>query len=488
MKAEFLTFLAVLALSSCLKRPISEPCAVLNTDSSELVIASEDKESGFLTDTLLVTSNRSWTLETVYNPESGQTDWITLEQDFPEQENIGHVSVSRAIPLIFTNNRYNRSRSANLVFHFDGRSHTVNVVQGGITYRMETSVAEINDISDVESIQSFHLDTNVPWQVSVQAGATADVEVLTPSGDGPADISVKVGDNDDDVAKEAVIVIGAVQGFDISPVKVTLRQKSHTPFLSIDRGRSRTSVCPISSVDTVFFSTNAEWTARLEDASEGISLTRDYGTKRDSCIIVDFGTNCGSQATGSVRSARLVIEAGGLSEEIAISQEYWWRVGLVFHNGSGLTPAASWPLLSPLAAADIPGSSSKAVHKGELVTASLRGNTDMTLSIYATSGIYRNSNSGLVIKGNTGDYIAFSPVVDRKLVAVCVASGTTSFRMELTDNSGTVVDGGQYKSQGWTPDVPQYWMLSGTAVSTGYRWSFVSNTTVMIHSMEYFFK
>lgn len=479
--------LMVLA-TSCLERQFSEAEAAFSSDRTDIAVKSEDSEAGFVSDTLIVTANRSWTAEVVYDDASGQKDWISIGKDFTQHENIGNVSDTRIIPVAFSNNRYDMPRAAKIAFHYEGRCHYVNLAQGGITYRLVPSVTEINDITDVENVQTFSLDTNIPWKISIQEGSTADVEVLTPSGEGPAEISVLVKGNLDFSGKEAVLVIEADQGFVFAPVTVTLRQRECTPFLFIDRDRSKEEILPIESIDSVFFSTNGNWTAHLENASEGITLGQTSGSNKELGLEVKFGENFGKEKTGVSKSATVVIESNGLREEITITQKYWWQVKLVFHNGSSLTSSSSWPFLSPMSASELPSSSSKATYKAVLKTAPLRNYEGMSISIFATSGMWRNSSQGFDVKGGVGDYIEISGAEGMTLVGAAVTSGAAYFRMEMTDVQGKAVTGGEYKSSGWKVDVRQSWVLSGTQPSTPYRWTFSVAATSMIHSLEYFYQ
>lgn len=482
------TVLVALSTASCLERQFSEVDAAFSSDRTDVKVDSEDPLIGFLTDTLKITSNRSWTAEIAYDAASGQTDWISIEDDFSQHENIGNITDTRCVPIEIENNRYDTPRSAEIVFHYEGHRHSVNLVQGGLTYRMIPSVTEINNILDIESTQTFFLDSNIPWTIRVKEGSTADVEVLTPSGTGSAEISVLVKDNLDFITKDAVLMIEAAEGFDFNPVTVTLHQRECTPYLEIDRERSRTEILPLESVDTVFFSTNGDWEAHLEDVSGDITLDKTSGSNKEWSLVVNFGKNLGKEAVGSTKTATVIIESNGIREEIIISQKYWMHVELVFHNGSSLTASAKWPLLESLSTANLPASSTKPAYKGELVSAPMRDYPDITLSILATSGMWRNSNQGFNIKGAVGDYIEISAISGKSLMAVAVTVGTSSFNMSLTDVNGVVVEGGECITSGWKVHVPQYWMLTGTQPSTPYRWTFSTAATSMIHILEFFYQ
>lgn len=480
--------LALLSAASCLERKITEAEASFSADRVNINVASENKDKGFVADTLTITANRSWTAEISYDAASGQSGWVSIDPKYLEHENIGRSSDIKLIPIVFNNNRYNTTRTACISFHYEGQHYDVNVSQGGITYRLQPSVTEINDISDVENIQKFSLDANIPWIVRVREGATADVEVLTPTGEGPSEIQILVKDNKDFIQKDAVLVIEGGEGFQCEPVTVSLNQCECTPYLNIDTERSLGEIVPLVATDTVFFSTNGDWIAHLENASDGISLEKTSGTNKENFVVVNFGENFGSEKTGSAKTATIVLESNGLSDEITVTQKYWWQVKLVFHNGTSLTSSSAWPLLAPLSTSDLPASSSKAAFKGELKTAPLRNYEGISLSIFMTSGMWRNSNQGFDVKGNTGDYVEISAVEGMTLAGVAVTVGAAYFRMELADAAGNAVKGGEYKASGWATHERQYWILSGTQPSTAYRWAFATNSTSMLHILEYFYK
>ena len=146
------------------------------------------------------------------------------------------------------------------------------------------------------------------------------------------------------------------------------------------------------------------------------------------------------------------------------------EVGFEVSDGQNLV--SPWPFSSP----ETKNVSSSWGTGG--ASASFKGTrTDFTVSdggyiftIYAETGIARNSMAGVLFGPEAGSYIEFPAIEGMKLSTVEIRSGSTSTsgKPAVTDTEGNVLSGGDAHTFSGRGDTYK-WTVTGTAANTAYR-------------------
>lgn len=267
---------------------------------------------------------------------------------------------------------------------------------------------------------------------------------------------------------------------------VHIIQSAPAPRITIDRERTATSLSPDEERLTVYFGTNGDWTASLEDSSEGISLSAESGSRTDTSLELVFGTNC-AQEPGAKKSATLVLSRGDATDRITVTQQYWWPLLVVFHNGTSLMNEENWPFSSPKRS-DLGTGSSSATFKGELTSFTLKFYVPLVFKLKATNGVWRNSAQGFVFNGEAGDYFEFCAPEGKTLRKLAYVTGHAAINLSVTDADGTVLEGGEAPADTYAPGAIYTWLLGGTQAGQPYRLTITKKGGVFVREVRLYFE
>ena len=177
-------------------------------------------ERNAVSDTITVTSNRSWSAWV----QQEDCDWIRLETD--GYENPGGALKDTPLILKILDNEKTTARQADICISCGGLNSVVTVSQAAITYRLalKTPAESFLGLSSYGAKLTLDIDCNTSWTAALESGATAGVAILSPSGKYSASIPIGLTSHKDtESGKEAVIVVSATGCEDI---RIPLTQKA----------------------------------------------------------------------------------------------------------------------------------------------------------------------------------------------------------------------------------------------------------------------
>lgn len=440
--------LAAVCLTGCLKFEFKESEPLLYLSSKRVVVPSDVMEGRDLVcDTLLVTSNRSWTAEF-----TSDVDWVEIDTS-------GHHNMSRASekdPLIlrFKDNGSESERTATLQFYSTAGNKSVEICQKAISYRLdlENIPAGMGSVSSDGITLPLAIKSNTDWNISLRDGSTAAVSFSQGSGNHDAIIDALIAENNEMIPKEGTLVISAKGCRDI---ELPFSQEAGIPYFRLVDSTFVQAPEGIANT-TIRIKTNMDWYAELVSV-EGYDPTSivvpESGNKSVTKVLITHPYCMDFKKTGKI-VVRFTAEGVEGEHIVTISQipvirmsfgelsgNTMWSIG----NALNLT-SSNWPLLSPTYDG-ITSSRNTAKYKEERLELKLKNGYSMYM--YSTRGLWRHSQTGLMFGGEAGNYLELPAIPDAKLYKFAYTfRETSSFTAVLADTEGNEVPGTAFSTGG----------------------------------------
>jgi len=513
------------ALSGCLEREFSEAEGIMSVDTRELVVPADMYEGrNLVTDTIFVTSNRSWSAAF-----ESDVDWVKMDTT-------GHQDMSRIselTPLVFRfkDNEEQAERSVKVKICCADGEKEITLRQEAIKYRL----ALTSSTDGFESIKSdgdtvkLSFNTNTEWQISLKSGSTAKVTFPVSSGKyTTSDLLALVNENEELITKEAVLVISSPNIPESKWIEVPVGQLEGYPYfrftdtLEDPQNPAFNALDGVSGLD-IGIKTNTSWRAELVSL-DGISSIEKKVYDAPSQSWGASGTNAvpGDVVAGGLKTAKTVnlrfpasirfgsdakmvlkFIADGIAEPISVTINQkpcvrWWMGVLddehVFHATNALGYAASnemtWGLSFPKsntnATEGLPTSSGSRNNVGKEVT--FITSSGVSFRVYTPYGMWKNSGSGIMIgQGQGTTYIeipAFEGFAFKKLVVTWRGTSANTFDIQTFDGAETVLAGGSFAQKGVQTEYP----VSGTKKNTAYRILSTGTGNIQLGDVIYYYE
>ena len=455
--------LAAVAVCSCLKeQTFHEEEPFLSPESMDLVVSSDP-----MTDTLLVSSNRSWTAS-LLDP----VPWLKLSS--VESLNLSGSTQENPLILEFEANMVKTDRQAAIVLTNGSQRKVVNVLQKAIVYKLDyQSLLRYDDLKESGDTVSIFFSTNGTWELSVKEGATASVSFPVASGQGDAVVEAIVGENFDTASgKDAVIVLTVP---DCDPVEIQINQKKAVPYVRCEvpekAGRyvDPSVFSSLGSTRNFNVVSNGKWTAKVSPKSTAtgitISDTSGEGAKEGFTVTVkDANTDFANRKD-------VIIEftpEGGVPFEYTMKQEKGSILALECWNQD--VTKAVWPFdeVNPGAGNSLEG----AFHIG-----------GYAFSYYTTIGSYFDASFGWRLGATSACYFEMPAIPGHKLVRVSIIEHNGSVAPSIQTVGGAVVSGGE-PFETFTKLVLLTWNLKGTENGAAYRFVLGKDKNLRVRYLE----
>lgn len=225
---------------------------------------------------LSVLSNTNWTV-------SSAPSWITVS---PSQgEGNGSVKVTAS------DNPYTTNRSGVVHLTQTGLSIdvAVSVSQAGKTFNVNTTVL---NFEDKQSTQTIDIQTDGTWTASA---SESWITISPTSNSSNSTLSVTVSENTSDNERSGQIVV--VMADKSATINVVQKGKYFTVSNNLLTYTSKGGVIDVS------ISTNDSWSAKVEDASNWLTLSKTSGAGN-----VDVKVTASDNASVNSRTATLIFE------------------------------------------------------------------------------------------------------------------------------------------------------------------------------------
>ena len=251
--------------------PVRQRGIYIETEESELSFNAAGGSQNFS-----VLSNTNWTV-------SSAPSWITVS---PSQgEGDGSVKVTAS------DNPYTANRSGVIHLTQTGLSIdvAVSVSQAGKTFNVNTTVL---NFEDKQSMQTINIQTDGTWTAS----ASESWITISPTSDsGNSTLSVTVPENTSDNERSGQIVV--VMADKSATINVIQKGKYFTVSNNLLTYTSKGGVIDVS------ISTNDSWSAKVEDGSTWLTLSKTSGAGN-----VDVKVTASDNASVNSRTATLIFE------------------------------------------------------------------------------------------------------------------------------------------------------------------------------------
>lgn len=505
-----LSFLLLLwSVCACEQTSFEEPEPFLSVGAREFRVPSDSPLGhAMLKDTLYVTSNRSWSASL---PEDAS--WLRL--DTLGIRNMSGVRRTDALVISFEDNEGDEDRTADLRLHCEGVSRTVKVIQESLTPRLNLAGTrgEFSSISSDGAKLSFSISCNTSWTAYVEQGSAPIVISLgKSSGKYSSEIDVVVGENEQEVCKDAVIVV-SVDGLpERKWLRIPVTQLAGFPYFRLTdeyEDKSNPVFRMMDGIDNakIGIKTNSSWTADISDIN-GFDIPEPSrhisGTKADVSALFRIPA---TSAIGRTASATVTFRADRVEKPVVvkISQRYCIRVSFgTLTSNTMWKPGAkigmdesTWPFddirvdgetiygspyayqaLSGYAA--VPGSNGNAICKNMRVEFVLKNG--YSLFSESARGFWKNSTTGWMLGGNRGNYVELPAIPGFRLSEIAYTFRGTDdldpFEFCFIDSAGNILPGTEeYWIQG--SGTMKTFLLPGSVVGSTYRIS--ANCTVFFY-------
>lgn len=465
--------LPLLMLSSCSNWKPLDSIGELSIDRSSISVLADNEDGSRVTDTLKVSSNRSWSVRA-----EGEPDWLTLSVG-------GDLNVSGAgrdvyLVVSFDNNTALQDRNSTLVFTSEDRKIEVPVKQGKIVYRLKPiSPTYEPAVSHLGATYVVEFNSNTSWTAEPKPTSTTTAILSKTSGVGNGRIVVTIPENHEYETRNYTLVLKAEGCQDLEYV---FDQESSRPYVLVDKAMTDTTlVQSIGAWRHLAFRTNVNWTATYEGDIPFLTLKSD-GEPGTYLLRVQMD---GNPDFDNRRSGKIVITPeGGDPVEVRYIQEKLSIISLVFRlypdvyeNNSDYR---NWPFGTALDN-----------NKNDQLHTTLFGEYPFFFHYDGTSGNMVYNQCGLLV-GNTtyGGFIDLPAIEGKTLkkVEVFVSNESQVVYAAVTDADDKQLTGGDkvlldvnesYKrhipsvsiEQELTEQPQSYacWELRGTQPNTSYR-------------------
>lgn len=449
--------LCAAALTGCLERNFIEDEGILTVDTREMVVPADMYEGpGLVTDTLYVTSNRSWSV-IFDNP----VDWV--EADTTGHEDMARVSEITPLVFRFKDNEGSTERTATARLCCEDGEKYVTLRQEPISPRLvlTSSTDGFGSVIGDGDKLTIEFNTNVAWTASVKTGSTAKVTLSKSSGSKTGSITATVAENSDLDEKHATVVLSAA-GCD--PVEIPIGQLAGFPYFyftdEVPDPENPEAPIPEHYATAgvphyrIPIKTNSSWTAELVSVSgwpEGDVKVTASGTKSNTEIIIGFpATHDFSVAKGKIV---VKVKAEGVEgekiytfwQEPCIKLRWWDEVNDVLVGATAATYPFSSPPLNNTYFPTSKGSANKTLMKPAELNLVLKDG-GFTFTACSTQGYWRNGSTALMFGGAIGDYLKMPVIPGRRLYKIHYRWGgklspsASTFLLHLEDASGNAME------------------------------------------------
>lgn len=286
LPAALLAFL----LTGCLERQFAESEVRLSANVGELVVPADMFEGpGLVKDTLVLTTNRSWSASF-----TEEVDWVVLGKN--ENLDLSHVSEEIRIPLKFKDNPSSEDRTAVLHFVSAEVEKDITIRQLGKVARLVFS-GELSDERITEGERMYEssvrcepdtcvvsFNANGNWTAKVLDG-DAEVNLSKTSGTGNSSIKVLFGENEDSTAGKSAVIVISSEGCD--DIRIHINQAVGTPYVKIlSHDFPNINIPSIGARVTFQIKSNVAWTMKVKEGEElsakfavPVMETQDDGTE-----------------------------------------------------------------------------------------------------------------------------------------------------------------------------------------------------------------
>lgn len=404
-----------------------------------------------VTDTIQVTSNRSWSVV-----RDGNENWLSFVK--AEHLNLSGAEETSAIVIKLDANLMQKDRSAGFKVVCENGSRSVVVTQRAIVYRLSVegprSFVDVPDTGDTLSVKIL---TNTSWHAAVEAGSTADIILPEEEGEGDSEFLIVVGSHTDRSEGKTATVVISVEG--CTPVEIFIEQMKAVPFVKHE-------VPAVSErwVDPAVFSaiysersfnviSNCRWTASI-DASQttatGVELPVSEGEgNMENFLVIVRGTNTDMENPKTV--SIVFTPEGGSPYRVNMSQCKGSVIALEFRNQDLTAPR--WIFDEEQAAGKV---GAGVLHVG-----------GYTFNYYANGYCQIHEASGWQIGSGEVTYIEFPAIAGWKLTRVSFREYNANTSPVISDANGNVIPGGEEIT--FSRNVLTSFYLSGTSAGTSYR-------------------
>ena len=345
---------------------------------------------------------------------------------------------------------------------------------------LTAELASAEDISYAGGSGSISVSSNTSWTAAVKDGATAQVNLVNSSGTGDGTVTFTVAANDEETAKEAVIVISAAGCKD---VELTVTQVKAPAQASIDASLATKGdswyVEPgvLSSLGSnsekanadhgrrpIYITAKKAWTAKVGDetTAAGVRLSQDSGEAGESVLYVSVGQN-----TDFNTEKKVVVELKAEGEDpvqVELTQKAAKVVTFEFRTFD--RSAVCWPFEE----------TAKTDGEGTYTAG------EYTVGYYTTATTGMEANYGWMIGRGTDFYVVTPKVTGHKLVRITMADNNATNPKVITAD-GDEVSGGAAVSN--TAGKLFTWNLSGTEDGVSYRIKPTANKSMRILHLEF---
>lgn len=444
---------------SILDSDMSEAEAKLSVDKDVIEVeAATFYEDQFISDSLIVTANRSWSLNFV-----SEVPWLEISQT--SGINLGKVTKDWPITLAFGDNTDQQERSLELSVSIEGKRVLVPVIQKAFSPVFETDSPTSYNLPETGGEITLNVRSNCTWTAKVAESSSAKVtfdngETLAQrTKSGSLTLSVEAN-TDFTERKEATIILSADGVEDIT---VSLTQEICIPHLNVDRELSETDVLLGGGMYEFVFDTNANWTATIDDAgaANGVTLSIENGTPADKLHVIFPDVTLEGAATVTITTET------GLSESLTFTQKGGFLVSFREWPDNGGWSSRNLPFTSCInqdgetdEKYTIPREKSSALSSKEnsLWTGIAKTGQEYKFHTGLSDVMFRSEACGLVIGSITQSpafYIEFPAIEGKKLKAVRLMLGTSDVKLKnqeetatgttswITDAEGNIVAGGE---------------------------------------------
>lgn len=251
--------------------PVRQRGIYIETEQSELSFNAAGGSQN-----LTVLSNTNWTI-------SSAPSWITVS---PSQgEGDGSVKVTAS------DNPYTTNRSGVVHLTQAGLSIdvAVSVSQAGKTFNVNTTVLNFEDKS---STQTINIQTDGTW-TAFASDSWITISPYTASGNSTLSVSVSENISDDERSGQVMVVMADKS----ATINVVQKGKYFTVSNNLLTYTSKGGVIDVS------ISTNDSWSAKVEDGSTWLTLSKTSGAGN-----VDVKVTASDNASVNSRTATLIFE------------------------------------------------------------------------------------------------------------------------------------------------------------------------------------
>lgn len=407
-----------------------------------------------VTDTVMVSSSRSWTVSIVTD-DGG--DWVRTGV----KQRINASGSEETVPLVFAFDRY-RGHAPRTATAYIYAAELDAPLAISLTQKAFTPVLELEAYTSATGVSAqggeccVIIRSNTSWTASIDnALSTAAPDLSMTAGQDSKAVYVAFQPNiDDERAKIATLVVKAA---DCAPVSMEIFQSQSERFFYLE-SEVPSVIEPYEDKILIPLRSNGPWTAELKECTfSGAVLEPSAGSNALNGF--QFTADHGADPDAGVKSATILIRRNGM-EDITVSFSQVGSIHLSFCEfnpeyeftgrfNDAATPytpykAKPYPFSSP---DDVPRSFSVGTFAGEPVDFVTKKGDFVFTMFGQDCGVWKELESfGWLIGKTKDDYVLFPAVEGRRLSkmyyeATCRAVTPYTVR---TEDGSAVIKGGEY--------------------------------------------